>query len=409
MTWLSNLVDQHSEMETPISFWKWAGLVAISAILKDNVYLSRAGAYNLYPNIYVILYADSGLKKGPATNLAKGLVKRVGNTKLITGRSSIQGILKKLGTTSSQPGGHIINKSFGFINSSELSSSLVTDPAALTILTDLYDRNYNEDDWESLLKMEQFNLKDPTITLFGGINAAHAETFFERKDISGGFLARTFIIHETEEGNINSLVRRLSNPPNKDELAKYLKELAKLNGPFKELSDEDNNPTEVGQFYDDWYVKFKTDMKNQGMKDDTGTLNRFGDSVLKVAILLSLSKNPVLEIDLESLKESITLCEKFISGVRKTTFGKLSNEATNTSRKTLIIEELMRRPNHMISREQLNKKYWMQGNANEWDECMQSLDVAGMIKTEVIGNNIVYRMLDKMHEQMKDFMEGKNR
>ena len=182
-SWLDDVIQQHLEMESPALFWIWSGLCAISAVVKDNVWLNRANAYNLYPNIYVILHADSGLKKGPPIAFAKELVRLVNNTKIISGRSSIQGILKKLGTSQTQPGGHVETKSTGFICSSELSASIVEDSAALDILTDLYDRNYNQDEWEYLLKMDGFNLKNPTISLLGGINAAHSERFLGKKDI----------------------------------------------------------------------------------------------------------------------------------------------------------------------------------------------------------------------------------
>src|SRR5438874_2133996 len=99
MNWLDELLAQHAEVETPKNFWYWSGLATISAILKDNVYLDRGGSkdYRLYPNIYVMLYADSALRKGPPVSLAKNLVKKVNNTRVISGRSSIQGILKELG------------------------------------------------------------------------------------------------------------------------------------------------------------------------------------------------------------------------------------------------------------------------------------------------------------------------
>lgn len=409
-SWLDELVEQHSEMETPLAFWKWAGLVSISAVVKDQVWINRGGAYNLYPNIYCILFADSGLKKGPATNLAKKLIKEVNNTKLISGRSSIQGIMKRLGQGQSQPGGKIQNKSHGCILSSELSASLVNDPAALDILTDLYDRNYNADDWDSLLKMEEFKLRDPTITLFGGINPAHANAFFNKKDISGGFLARSFIIHEKEEHTSNSLVRRLKHPPDIKEISKYLKELLKLSGPFVEFEDAQGALNEVGQYYDEWYNQFKQEIKKLRLKDETGTLNRYGDSVLKVAMLLSLSKVPILELQLEALVEAIALCEKFIGGVRIATQGKTSNtDSSNATRKTILIQELMIRDNHAITRTQLNKKYWMEGNVAEWDDAALSIEAGGMIKIQMINNQAVYTMPDEQFKELDRFMKGKNK
>lgn len=407
--WINELVETYSEMETPLSFWRWAGLVAISAVMKDQIWLSRAGYYDLYPNIYCILYADSGMKKGPATNLAKKLVKEVNNTKLVSGRSSIQGILKKLQATSqSVQGGSIAtSKSHGFIISSELSASLVSDPAALDILTDLYDRNYNADDWDSLLKMEEFKLRDPTITLFGGINAAHADSFFAKKDISGGFIARSFIIHEKEENKVNALVRRPDKRPDVKEQAKYLRELVKLKGPFVELADKDNQPTEVGEYYEAWYHLFRAELKGTKNKDATGTLNRYGDSILKVAMLLSLGKQPKLEIDLDSLKEAIELCEKFVGGVRVATQGKVSETPTNASRRLLFLHELLSEPTYCVSRVVLNKKYWMQGTSAEWDEAAIDFDSAKIITIETRGNQIFYQMTPEKAKEYIAFFKGR--
>src|SRR5262245_28680614 len=97
MSWLNNLLDQHKEYESPRNFWLWSSLAAISAVVKDNIYLDKF-LYKLYPNIYVMLHADSGLRKGPPVSMARQLVKEVNNTRIIVGRSSIQGILKDMGT-----------------------------------------------------------------------------------------------------------------------------------------------------------------------------------------------------------------------------------------------------------------------------------------------------------------------
>lgn len=410
MTWLTDLIEQHAEMESPTSFWRWAGLIAISAVVKDNIWLHRGSrTFRLYPNIYVIFHADSGLKKGAPIALAKDLIKETNNTRIISGRSSVQGILKKLGTAYTSPGGMVNKKSVGVIISSELSSSLVSDPAALTILTDLYDRQYNKGDWESLLKMEDFQLKEPTVSLLGGINEAHAEGFFDKKDIKGGFYARTFIVYEKEEQTVNSLVGWLKNPPNIQKLSIYLKELAKLSGPFKDLADETTNiKSEVGQFYDDWYNHFKQQVKANEVKDETGTLNRFGDSVLKVAMLLSLARAPTLEIDMASMIEAIEICEKLVGNVRRTTMGK-KGISVSSNLKTLIINELLERDNHSVTRTLLKKKYWMHyASDDEFDEIMQSFDSANMIITSTIGNTIVYTMPPSQVKELNEFLAGKN-
>ena len=423
MTWLEKLLTQHSELESPMNFWLWGGMAAISAVVKDNVWLDRQ-IYNLYPNIYVMFHAESGLKKGPPISMAKQLVRGVGNTRIISGRSSIQGILKELGTAQTQPGGKTITKSTAFICSSELTSSIVEDKVATDILTDLYDRQYNIGEWRSLLKMESFNLKDPTISMLTATNEAHSTDFFGKKDIHGGYFARTFIISEHMRNRANSLLVPLINPPKYTDLAAYLKELGGLTGAFRPLasreqmdeckiphvekeSGETNYFCEAGLLYQLWYEKFIDEMPE--VADETGTLNRFGDSVLKVAMILSLARSPELYIDPDSMQLAIDYCERLVGNVRQMTHGK-KGLSESKAIKSLILTELLGRSNHQISRAMLLKRFWAHyKDAMELDDIMQSFDQAKMIRTESIGNQIIYTMNENQVHEMLEFYKGKNK
>lgn len=424
MSWLDDVVEQHKEFESPLNFWRWAALAAISAVVKDSVWLNRQ-MFNLYPNIYVMFHADSGMKKGPPVNMAKRLVKAVNNTRIISGRSSIQGILKELATAEAKPGQPILKTAVAFICSSELSSSIVEDKVATTILTDLYDRSYNVGEWRSLLKMETFDLRDPTITMLTATNESHAADFFGKKDISGGYFARTFVIYERDENRSNSLLVPLVNPIDYDKLAGYLRTLAKLKGEFAPLASREPSDihkyeiqdkysgasayfSDAGRVYEEWYHGFKADLKK--VKDPTGTLNRFGESVLKVAMLLSLAERPELEISVSAMEEAITQCEKLVGNIRRVTVGKTGEEGSNAVRKKLLLEELMERPDHKISRAQLNRKYWIQGNINEWDETVLSFEAAGFIKIySGEGSTIYYEMTPEAVTEMEKFFQGRNK
>jgi len=421
MSWLQSLAKQHEELESPVSFWYWSALAALSAVMKDQVWLNRQ-IYNLYPNVYIMLHAESGLKKGPPISMAKQLVKPVNNTRIISGRSSIQGILKDLGTAFTQPGGKIVSKSVAFICSSELSSSIVEDSVATKILTDLYDRQYNVGEWRSLLKMETFELKDPTITMLTATNEAMSEDFFTRSAIQGGYFARTFIVYEKESKVSNSLIYPLSNPPNYSTASDYLKELAKLKGEFASVAGLEKTDdfkyrktkhgrdvyfNEVGIIYDDWYENFKELVKTSE-RDETGTLNRFGDSVLKVAMLLSLAEHPRLILTKEAMSEAIIQSEKLLGNVRKTTMGR-HGISQSALLKTMIIMELLNRDNHQVTRTVMMKKLWQHYESpTEFDDIMQSFDASGMIKTSNIGNQIVYTMPPNQVEELKNYMSGKS-
>lgn len=422
MAWLQEIVKQHEELESPVSFWYWSAIAALSAVLKDQVWLNRQ-IYNLYPNIYVMLHAESGLKKGPPISMAKQLVKPVNNTRIISGRSSIQGILKDLGTAFTQPGGKVVSKSVAFICSSELSSSIVEDGVATKILTDLYDRQYNVGEWRSLLKMESFELKDPTITMLTATNEAMSEDFFTRSAIQGGYFARTFIVYEKESQVSNSLIYPLSHPPNYTSSADYLKVVAKLNGEFHPIAGADKTDefrykkrkhgrevwfNEVGIIYDDWYENFKELVKTSE-RDETGTLNRFGDSVLKVAMLLSLAQHPQLILTKEAMSDAIVESEKLLGNVRKTTMGR-HGISQSAILKTTIILELLNRETHQVTRTVLMKKMWQHyESSQEFDDIMQSFDASGMIVTSSVGNQILYTMPNNQVDELKVYMAGKSK
>ena len=422
MNWLDGVLEQHKDFGSPMSFWRWSALAAISAVMKDQVYLDR-WFYKVYPNIFVMLYADSGLKKGPPIAMANKLVQLVGNTNIIKGRSSIQAILKDMGTAMTLPGGKIKSVNSVFISSSELSSSLVEDPAATKILTDLFDRNYNEGEWKSLLKSDTFKLNNPVVTMLSGTNEAMSEDLLKSSAVKGGFLARTFIIFESVRNKRNSLTFQPDIIPDYVEAAKYLVDLSNLKGPFKPLSSkiEDDyycishgiNQTthyasEVGNIYHKWYDDFLDTVDSQEIKDETGTLNRFGDSVIKVAMLLSLAEHPSLEITTSAMREAIKICEQLLGNVRKTTMGK-SGLSTSSHLKALIINELLNiRENHQISRPMLTKKFYMHyGNVEELDSLMASFHVAGLITSETTEKGTIYTMPSDQVKVMKEYLAGK--
>src|SRR6476469_10441112 len=112
MTWLDEVMRATDEVESPKSFIKWAALSAIAAVVKNNVYLDKH-YYKLYPNIYVMLIAKSGMRKGFPVAMAKELVKSIDNTRVIAGRNSIQGVLKTLSTSYTRENGKALTDACG--------------------------------------------------------------------------------------------------------------------------------------------------------------------------------------------------------------------------------------------------------------------------------------------------------
>ena len=94
------------------------------------------------------------------------------------------------------------------------------------------------------------------------------------------------------------------------------------------------------------------------------------------------------------MQEAIKVCESLIGNARKTTMG--SRGTSNlANQKAMIITELLERDTHMISREQLLKKYWMHFNADDLNVMIESFTQSGLLEVETRGNQIVYVMPEK--------------
>lgn len=401
MSWLNELLDQTKDYESPKQFWYWAGLAALSAVVKDKVWVERAGDLPVYLNIYVFLFAKSGFRKGPPIDLASRLVRKVANTRVIKGRSSVEAIieeLKEVATIDKGTKKTLLTESCGFIVASEFSSAIVRSEQALNVLTDLYDRKYNEGEYAiRLIRTGKNILKSPIITMLGGINEAHFQSFLEQKDIAGGFLGRTFVIHADGKNKVNSLMYDMESKISEDKLVEHLKIVENLKGPIK-ISDAGK------QTYNAWY----NDFYSTPIEDNTGTYERVGDSALKIAGLISMSKDTCVDLILtnDDIIAGITAAEKLIHSAKHVTFTMHEEESMSTLKKK-ILKILLKRQDHKISRQTLLQQLHGVMNADDLDKIGATLEQAGLVKMYMFGEHIVYEMSDETVKKLKH-MTGKD-
>ena len=79
--------------------------------------------------------------------------------------------------------------------------------------------------------------------------------------------------------------------------------------------------------------------------------------------------------------------------------------------KELIIAELLARETHQISQSNVTEDECGHTTRMQmkWMKSCMSFDQAGMIKTESIGNQIIYIMPDNQVQELKRLFAGKNR
>lgn len=352
ISWIDDLIEENQSVETPESWIYWSLMFCISSAAA-NAYTLRTLKGNLlyYPNLYIILMGESGLGKGYPVNLAKRLLQEANITRVIAGRSSIQAIIKEGATTRSEKGKPLITDSRMAIVNGELSTAIIQDPDSLTILTDLYDRNYNPN-WTNLLKGDGAEkLKEPYITCLFGSSPAHFYDSIPQPNIEGGYIGRNLVIYEEKRSKDVDLLDSEKESVDEDRftniiIPKYVPHLKKISeGKARLIPDE-----AARHVFNHWRKEWRA---NQAQYNDkTGFVNRVPDHVLKVAMCLALSRYEQSDIIIESdIVEAIQKITSLIySSEKAASGGGLDPLAAQTKR---VIDFLITAPNNVLTRHNL--------------------------------------------------------
>ena len=394
MSWnfLKHLIAVTGETESPTEYWRWAGIACLAATLRNNCWIiSQAGI--VYPNIYVVLFADSGLtRKGYPCKYVGSLIRRTNNTKFLGGRASIQGIIKELSQSYTNTEGTMVSGASGLMYSEELSSFLVDDPVAIPLLIDLYD--YHEV-WESKLITSHWKLKEVCLSLLCASNSNLFKSVYTERAINGGLLGRTFIIKEERARHRKSLIdfgkMELNGQIDPDRLWKHLVKISKLRGELR-LTDAAKDE------YNSWYYAIPDSV----FSDRIGFGSRLGTHVLKLAIALAAARDDfALVLDKDDIVEAITLCQAIRNNYKGLIVG--VGTAATSHQASLIVKHLILSPSYHASRKNLIQKLFGDVEMNDMDAILQMLIHGGLVVERSINNEPGFKLTD---DGVRKLVEG---
>jgi hypothetical protein len=383
-SWIEDLIQENQSVETPESWIYWSLMFCISSAAA-NAYTLRTLKGNLlyYPNLYIILMGESGLGKGYPVNLAKRLLQQANITRVIAGRSSIQAIIKEGATTRSEKGKPLITDSRMAVVNGELSTAIIQDPDSLTILTDLYDRNYNPS-WVNLLKGDGAEkLKEPYITCLFGSSPAHFYDSIPQANIEGGYIGRNLVIYEEKRSKDVDLLDSEKESIDEDRFTnyivpKYVPHLIKIS-----INKARLIPSEPARhIFNTWRKEWRANQSQYN--DKTGFVNRVPDHVLKVAMCLALSRyensTVIIESDvveaIQKVSGLIYASEKAASG------GGLDPLAAQTKR---VVDYLISAPENQLMRRELLIRGYGDYDTVTLDKIIDTLMEMKWIKRQKIG------------------------
>ena len=394
MNWIQKVIDSTEELEAPKNYYYWAALSVLASTVKGRVYLDRFG-FRLYPNIYVLLLGSSGLRKSSVINFAKKLAVLLGNNRVIAGRNTIEAILNKLSKDFTQEKGGIVKNATGFLLASEFSTFIQQNDEAMTILTDLYDAGYHDDlPWENSLKTSGVEkLRGVNLTMLGASNIPHLREILQTRDIEGGFVARTALIHDSEKRTINSLVYKPKRVIDYDALLSYLDILRELEGEF-------HFTEKSGRFFDDWYNQYNKITVDEEA-DKTGTSARFEDHVLKIAMLLSLSKRTDLILKVEDIEEAIHSCFNFRKTAERLMIDRKEDKPQAKVFRIVLQILLGLDAGEYISRAKILKRTIGDISSFELDKFIDDTRQAGLTEIKQDGSAFFLKLSDEYYKKIK--------
>jgi Protein of unknown function (DUF3987) len=373
-------VDYTEQMESPTDFFRWSALAALAAVARDNVYLQSAHL-TVYPNIFVILFARSGTaRKTMPMRTVKPFILNVGNTHVITGRTSMQSVVQELSMSfTDKRTGDICKGASGLLYAEELSSFIVADPAAIPLLTDLAD--FHEDWSNATISREKDKLKNVCLTMLAGSNEVMLREIFNRTAMLGGLLGRVFLIYAEKARSKNALVREqavISSLP----LQRHLENLAKLKGACR-FTDE------AADYFEKWYMETDFDKSDS----QTGLEARIPTNVKKIAMLLRLAESPLgLDVELHHVTTAIEMVmslvptyRSLIAGSSNSDIGKLTAAILNYLMRTTINGK-------PATRAAIAQEFWNEGDNETINKALSVLALTNYVEERGQGGVTTYRV-----------------
>lgn len=383
MSWIQLFLRETERAEAPTSYFYWSALSVLSAVVGRRVYIKKEGLYNLYPNIFVFLISKlSGLGKGFPISVASKLVHKLEFNRIIEGQASIEGIIKELSKLYTTPSGRVINTAEAFLIGGEFGSFLLENPRLFTQLTDLYDSIYH-DEWDKTLStQDKKKLKEICLTGLFAANETHFNEALPMHAKKGGFLGRVQCIYESRTRQLNPALRKTGKPEiDYNKLLEHLKELTKVSGEF---TIEDS----AIKLYEDWYTPFYLSENS----DDTGTTARAKDTILKVAMLISLSERTDLILTEGHMGEAMLNTVQTLNSTRTMIIGEGKAEKAREAK--IILQLLACTPDYTLSRRQLLVRGFGNFDVNDLDRVMNTFEQGKLVKVWGSGKDIMYKLTD---------------
>ena len=399
-SWLDVYLKYTACSEAPEVYLTWVGLTLISAVLQRKVYKAR-GHLTLFPNLYTFLVGPSGTRKSSAINIGEELF--IGGVQMPTpqGLQTLQGV-------ASPP--HIVD-SFRtpelFINELDSVCSNHTPPKTPFIIIadeapNFFRRaKYAQDLIPLLIKLYDCktsrpgtlgrgieNIENPyACGLFGVIPEVLVD-IMPKEAAAGGFASRCIWVYseDTSRCFAHPELSKKYDPSLFVDLVHDLTEMSLLEGDMVLTND-------AYKYYDKWYNSVRGDIAKTVDVRYMGYMNRKGDMVYKLAMLLAISESNRLRVNANHFMLARALFESLEDDLTKVYVGAGGRAPTLDARDVVFKLLLKEGIGVWVMRSKLTKAcYNNRISAAMLDDCIEQLYAEDVVEWRQVGKAYQYRI-----------------
>jgi len=357
--------------DSPKMFHYRIALYVLSTVMNTRYWI-RHGNINVYPNLWMILLAPSGVGKSFAMGIGKSIVNSVDQNLILPNEYSREKFVEIMAKNS--VGNFFISEFSGFMefNRKDYNRGI------MQMLTELFDC--------PPVYTRQLQKGDKTIiNPFLGILACSTVEWFiasvRSGDSTGGFLPRFLLTSIGDSDKVRAFMPE-DNQSIKNQLVDQLAKIASQDGGKMTLS------AEALKFYEDWHDEFHEKRKT---KSETlrGFYTRLKDYTLKFSMILNINTGSGLVITKDSMHRACSLSKDFIDQAEDIIENEISSSKSDAEIKS--VRKIVKREKE-IARQDLVKK-----------SKMKSKDLDVIIKTLIESAEIVTENCLKISDSGQEY------
>ena len=380
----------------PDKFIKWSAISGIAACLERKVWIMYNGSQYVYPNLFVMLIAESGIaNKTTASTPITTLLQEVKDLSFMSAQMSGASLIQQLKQAGEKKKFHYKGETYAnssvFSYSSEAKVTIGSGPhlgGIQELLTDFYDCGAppvwsNKKGWTKTLISGEQIVFNPCLNILYCSTPTWLLQSIGKNGIEGGFASRCLFVNlfEPQTANLEwkdeEDIAKVDNLEFKNKLVEDLNVIAKLQGEYK-----------VGKGFKDAYNAILKD-RQENLRTQSEMRAYYARKMwhcLKIAQVLTANTTNDMIIKPETLEEANEYLKELEIDMYKP-FG-----VAGDSTLALVIKKIMNvcKDKQAVSKKEIMSALWRDATPKQLDEAIQALCTMGKLRLNITGAGIGY-------------------